>query len=148
MKANKGIINFHYLISPFYFPKRNQLKSFIKTLIIAEGREAGELNYIFCDDAYLLQINQNFLQHDTYTDIITFPYSQKEDPIVSDIYISIDRIRANAGDFKTSFQQELHRVIFHGALHLCGFKDKSKADQKRMRLKEDEYLNLWFHVKP
>jgi rRNA maturation RNase YbeY len=100
------------------------------------------LQYVFCSDPYLLQINKDFLQHDFYTDIITFELSA--DPLGSgvegEIYISIDRVRENAQELGVPIQQELLRVIFHGALHLCGFKDKTSAQEKQMRAKEEEYL--------
>lgn len=102
------------------------------------------LSYIFCDDAYLLEINQNFLQHDTYTDIITFDLSETEQELTGEIYISTDRVRENAEKFNTSYNEELHRVIFHGALHLCGFKDKTKPDKEAMRHAEDQCLSEYF----
>lgn len=102
------------------------------------------INYIFCDDAYLLKINQQYLYHDTYTDIITFQLSPKGQALLSDIYISVERVRENASLFNTSIKRELHRVIFHGALHLCGYKDKTKADALKMRMAEEKALNLYF----
>ena len=138
-------IQFHFLYPPFYLPNRTQLKGFIFNLIEKEGRQIEHINYIFCSDDYLLNINKTHLQHDTLTDIITFDYSaHKKDKIVSDIYISIDRVKENAPLFHTTFQKELLRVLFHGALHLCGFKDKTKEDQQLMRNKEDYWLNKYF----
>lgn len=137
-------IQFHYITPSFFLPNRTQLKAFIIKAFKKEGFKVGEVNYIFCTDPYLLQINQQYLNHDTYTDIITFPYSQKGEPVSSDIYISIDRVRQNAKDFNTSFTRELHRVIFHGMLHLCGYKDKNKEQTQQMREKEDYYLDLYF----
>lgn len=121
-----------------------------KTLIIRwlslsarkEKKKPGDINYIFCTDKYLLNINRKYLQHDDYTDIITFDYTVK-DLISGDIYISIDRVKENAGVYKVSFQNELLRVMVHGQLHLCGYKDKSNRDAKLMREKEDYYLSLW-----
>ncbi len=110
-----------------------------------ESKAIHEINYIFCTDAYLLQLNQNFLQHDTLTDIITFHYHQKNQPIHSDIYISVERVRENAASFGVRFRHEFHRVLFHGALHLCGYKDKTKKDATLMRTLENKYLEL-FHV--
>lgn len=139
-----SLIHFHFLQTGFTLKNRNQLKRFILKLIRKEGAELEALNYIFCSDEYLLQVNQQYLNHNTYTDIITFQLSALAEPILSDIYISVERVRENAGEFQTSFQTELHRVIFHGALHLCGYKDKNQAQRKLMRQKEEEYLNLYF----
>lgn len=97
------------------------------------------LNYIFCTDAYLLTINRQFLDHDTYTDIITFDLSE-DDKLIGEIYISTERVQENAGAFGKTYNNELHRVIFHGALHLCGFKDKTDEDEQLMRTKENECL--------
>src|SRR6185312_7511210 len=105
------------------------------------GFKLKELNYIFCSDSYLLQINQQYLDHDTYTDIVTFDNSDIAKTITGDIFISIDRIRENASKFGVTEANEVHRVIIHGALHLLGYKDKSPADKKKMTLKEDFYLN-------
>lgn len=105
-----------------------------------EGREVETINYIFCDDEYLLQMNQQYLNHDTLTDIITFELSPKGQPVVSDIYISVERVRENAKHFMVSFSDELLRVVFHGALHLIGYKDKSSEQVQVMREKEDEFL--------
>ncbi|WP_247651699.1 rRNA maturation RNase YbeY [Chitinophaga eiseniae] len=120
------------------------MKSFLVDLFTAEGQGLKSLHFVFCSDAYLLEINKQFLQHDTYTDIVTFEMG--EDPAVTEgeIYISIERVLENAEKFKVSIAQEQHRVIFHGALHLCGFKDKSKKDAALMRSKEDEYLGKYF----
>jgi rRNA maturation RNase YbeY len=103
------------------------------------------MSYVFCSDEFLLQINKDYLKHDYYTDIISFDLSlSKNSPIIGEIYISVDTIRVNAKRFETTNQQELHRVIFHGALHMCGYKDKTKKDQALMTIKEDEYLSLYF----
>ncbi|WP_428327793.1 rRNA maturation RNase YbeY [Mucilaginibacter sp.] len=117
------------------------VRQWITDTIQAEGYKLKELTYIFCTDEYLLQINQQYLDHDTYTDIITFDNSEKEKVIVGDIFISIERIRENAGKFSLTETDELHRVIIHGALHLVGYTDKTPADKKKMTLKEDFYLN-------
>ncbi|NNU34188.1 rRNA maturation RNase YbeY [Mucilaginibacter sp. S1162] len=117
-----------------------KVKQWIKDTIAAEGYKLQELTYIFCSDAYLLKINQQYLDHDTYTDIITFDNSEYEGEIVGDIFISIPRIKENAIKFKVSETDELHRVIIHGALHLLGYKDKTPADNKNMTQKEDQYL--------
>jgi len=117
-----------------------KVKAWIKDTIVAEGFKLSELNYIFCSDDYLLQINQQYLDHDTYTDIVTFDNSEQEGVIISDIFISIPRIKENAEKFKVSVVDELHRVLIHGALHLLGYKDKSAPDKKKMTEKEDLYL--------
>jgi probable rRNA maturation factor len=116
------------------------VRQWIKDAIVAEGFKLKELNYIFCSDAYLLTLNQQYLDHDTYTDIITFDNSEVEGDIVGDIFISIERIRENAIKFGHSETDELHRVIIHGALHLVGYTDKSVVTKKKMTQKEDEYL--------
>lgn len=123
---------------------RTRLKTFIKDLFVKEGQGLRNLQYVFCTDEYLLQINQQFLQHDTLTDIVTFELG--EDPSITEgeIYISVDRVKENALKFEVSEEQELHRVIFHGALHLCGYKDKSKDQSALMREKENECLELYF----
>ena len=126
---------------------RTALKKFIIELFRREKQPLLTLNYIFCSDEKLLQVNRNYLQHDYYTDIITFGLSAKREPVEGEIYISIDRVKDNAGMQHTTTKEELHRVIFHGALHLCGFKDKSKAQAAIMRAKEDEYLKRYFKAK-
>jgi rRNA maturation RNase YbeY len=103
-----------------------------------------QLTYIFCSDEHLLGINQQFLKHNTYTDIITFDLGEYEDEVVGEIYISVERVAENAEKFGTTYNEELHRVIFHGALHLCGYKDKAEADRKEMRRKEDLCLKQYF----
>jgi len=107
------------------------------------GTTRVSLTYIFCSDAHLLEMNQQFLNHDTLTDIITFDLTEKTEQLTGEIYISTERIADNAAKYKVPVTEELHRVIFHGALHLCGFKDKKEADKKVMRQKEDECLAAW-----
>jgi len=121
--------------------QKTAVRQWVTDTVTAEGYKLKELTYIFCSDSYLLQINQQYLNHDTYTDIITFDNSDIAKTIVGDIFISIDRIRENALKFSHTEADELHRVIIHGALHLLGYKDKSPADKKKMTLKEDFYLN-------
>lgn len=116
------------------------ITSWIEYLITNEGKKMGDINYIFCDDEYLLKINQDYLQHDYYTDIITFDYV-KGKKISGDIFVSVTRVSENAPLLSKSFDEELHRVIAHGVLHLCGYKDKTEAEIKEMRNKEDFYLN-------
>ena len=126
--------------------QRRSLNTFLKTLVVTHlpNVKKIDVSYIFCTDAYLLQINQDFLQHDTFTDIITFDLSENDNHLVAEIYVSVDRIQENASKFEVSYQRELHRVIFHGMLHLCGFKDKSKKDAALMRSMEDASLATYF----
>lgn len=123
--------------------KKTALRQWINQTIIAEGCTLSEVNYIFCSDAYLIGLNQQFLDHDTYTDIITFDNSEIKGSITGDIFISIDRIRENAQTFGVEMAHELRRVMIHGVLHLLGYKDKTKKDKALMTQKEDFYLALW-----
>jgi len=135
---------FHQLV-PFTLKNKKRLKTFIIELFIKQEKSLKSMNVIFCSDEYLLDINQQHLQHNFYTDIITFDLSESNSSsIIAELYISIDRVRDNANTLKTDFLTELHRVIFHGALHLCGYKDKKTADIKIMRQKEDENLTQYF----
>jgi rRNA maturation RNase YbeY len=136
-------IVFHSADAPFNLLHKKRLKAFIALLFEKERTPLYALNYIFCSDKYLLGINQKFLQHDFFTDIITFDLSEAPNYIVGEIYISIDRVKENALLMKTNREEELLRVIFHGALHLCGFRDKKQSDIKIMREKEDQYLKLY-----
>ena len=135
-----AFVHFHYVGPSFHFPKRKAVKQFLLDLARQEGHALERLDYIFCDDEYLLSINRQFLQHDYYTDIITFPYAAKGMPLSGDIYISIDRVRENAASLVIPFQKELLRVLVHGLLHLCGYRDKTKAEIIRMRAREDQAL--------
>lgn len=121
---------------------RTRLKSFIGSIFKTEGKQVEAINYIFCSDKRLLEINREFLNHDYYTDIITFDLSES-DKVSAEIYISLDRVRDNAKMVGSSIDSELHRVIFHGALHLCGYGDKKTKEVKVMREKEDYYLKKW-----
>ena len=116
-------------------------KNWLINLIKNEQKKVGEINYIFCDDEYLLKVNQDFLQHDYYTDVITFDYV-KGKTIAGDIFVSLPRISENAETHSKDFNLELHRVLAHGILHLCGYKDKTEEEIKEMRNKEDYYLNI------
>lgn len=116
------------------------IKKWIESTIVEEGYQLEELNFILCSDEYLLHINQDFLQHDDYTDVITFDNSEELKTIVGDIFISLDRIKENALSFKSTTVNELCRVIIHGTLHLLGYKDKTKAAKTEMTAKEDYYL--------
>ena len=136
-------ISFHELVG-VRLNGRRRLKAFLEDLVRREGREVQRVDFIFCSDEYLLKINQEYLKHDDYTDIVTFDLSEHEGRMVSDIYISAERVRENASQFGVSFEKELHRVMFHGVLHLCGYKDKSAKEVKVMRGKEEEYLRKYF----
>ena len=139
------IINF-YSLSTIRLINRTNLKLFLTTIAKKEKTKIASVDIIFCSDEYLLKINKDFLKHDYYTDIITFDLTRdKKEGIVSEIYISVERIRDNAKEFGTTINKETHRVIFHGILHLCGFKDKSPKDKKIMVSKEDYYLNKYFN---
>jgi len=131
------------LYENFYFPYRNHLKQFLLNLFKREGFRVDTVNYIFCSDRYLLAINQKHLNHNTLTDVITFQYSTPDEPVLSDIYISVDRVAENAKTFEVAFLEELYRVIFHGALHLCGYKDKTQPDREKMRVAENKYLTKY-----
>ena len=133
-------IHFYSADVPVPLRNRRKLKFFIQDLIGQEGCQSGQLSYIFCSDAFLLNINQQFLKHNTYTDIITFPFSNPGEPITAEIYISVDRVKENARNFKAKESEELHRVVFHGTLHLCGYKDKTSIQKQLMREMENKYL--------
>lgn len=136
-------VNFFYQEVQFTFTNRAGLKQFINKLFKSEKCSLLNLNIIFCTDEALLQINRDFLQHDFYTDIITFPMNESKESIEAELYISIDRVRDNAKTATSSFKEELHRVIFHGCLHLTGYNDKSSQQIKKMREREDHYLRLY-----
>lgn len=133
-------IRFFYFDRSFYFPERKQLKTFLIKIFQSEGVEVNTVNYNFCSDPHLLKINITHLNHQTFTDIITFQYTTSPDPVLAEIYISIDRVKENARLYKTSFLNELYRVMIHGALHLCGYGDKSNKEAVLMRKKENYYL--------
>jgi probable rRNA maturation factor len=137
------MISFNYELD-FTLDNESLYESWISNVIESENKEEGEINYIFCDDDYLLDINLKYLNHDTLTDIISFDYSE-DDLISGDIFISIQRVEDNASLFNVSFTEELKRVMIHGVLHYCGYKDKTQSDEVLMRQKEDEKIKL-FHV--
>jgi probable rRNA maturation factor len=139
-----GKVQFHFHERGLALSDRSSLKAFIEMLFKKEKKRLAEIHYIFCSDDYLLKINQQYLKHDFYTDIITFDLSEPGQPINAEIYISVDRVRDNASRFNSTLRRELHRVIFHGALHLCGYKDKSKSEELLMRKMEEKYLDLYF----
>jgi probable rRNA maturation factor len=118
-------------------------KKWIKNASISEGYEISQLNYVFCSDEYLLEINKQYLDHDYFTDILTFDNSEEDNQLEGDIYISVDRVRDNAATFHTDFDTEMRRVLIHGLLHLTGYEDSSEALKTAMRAKEDEYLRLF-----
>lgn len=120
----------------FHIENEQDIKTWIESIVVSEGFKLGEILYIFCDDDFLHDINVKFLNHDTLTDIITFDYNLGKQ-INSEIYISIPRVKENAHSFNTTFENELHRVMIHGILHLCGYKDETDSQEAEMRLKED-----------
>jgi len=127
---------------PFKLQHPRKTVSWIKDTIRREKKEPGELNFIFCSDEYLRSINSQYLKHDTFTDIVTFDNSEVAGVIEGDVFISIERVKENAITFKSTFLQELNRVIIHGILHLMGYADKTTKDKATMRRKEDAYLSL------
>jgi rRNA maturation RNase YbeY len=133
------MIDFNYETN-FKLKQPKTWSDWLGEVINEENREEGELNYIFCDDAYLHELNVKYLNHDTLTDIITFDYTVRK-RLHGDIYISVERILENAKEYDVTFEKELARVMVHGVLHLCGYKDKSSADIIMMRAKEDHYIS-------
>ena len=123
-------------------PKR-KIASWIKVVAQKYGKKIGEIAYIFCDDEKILEVNKQYLQHDYYTDIITFDYSEK-DTLSGDIFVSLDTVKSNSEQYNTLYINELYRVIIHGILHLCGQNDKTLKEEKRMREKEEEALEMFF----
>ena len=141
--ASKSKVYFFFQ-APVSLQDRVKLKKFIESIFKKEKKKIQSLNYVFCTDEELLEINRQYLNHDYYTDIVSFELSKKDEPAEGDIYISIDRIRDNALSLGEPLYKELHRVIFHGALHLCGYKDKTRSQSLEMRNKEEEYLSRYF----
>jgi rRNA maturation RNase YbeY len=137
------MISFNYE-TDFELSNEMEIASWLYKVIASENKKEGDINYIFCDDSYLIEINKQYLNHDTLTDIISFDYSVGNE-LHGDIFVSIERVRENANDFKVSFNEELKRVLVHGILHYCGYKDKTEIDEKEMRQKENEKINM-FHV--
>lgn len=133
------MINFNYE-TDFLLSNEDAISLWISNVISEEGCTLEEISYVFCDDDYLHKINVEFLQHDDLTDIISFDYSIGKH-IQGDIFISVERVADNANDFNVSFEEELHRVIVHGVLHYCGYKDKTDVDAKTMREKENHYIS-------
>lgn len=139
--TDEPTIHFHSEDTEFDLPQQGRLQQWIESIIRRESGILQQLSFIFCSDNYLHALNVEYLQHDDLTDVITFPY-QEPPRIEGDIFISIDRVRDNAASFGMSFEQELHRVMIHGVLHLCGYTDKSEEAKKIMTAKEDEALAL------
>lgn len=134
-------ISFFSEDTDYVLKEKAKVREWVHTAIIAEGfKRVSDLNFIFCSDEYLLDINKQYLNHDTYTDIVTFDSSEEENVIAGDIFISADRILENAAKFKVSNRDEVHRVIIHGVMHLCGYLDKKKEEKVLMTAKENEYL--------
>lgn len=137
------MISFNYE-NDFILGNENVYSSWISDIIVSENKTEGDINYIFCNDDFLLNINQQYLNHDTFTDIISFDYSVGNE-LHGDIFISTERVSENATEFGVSFQNELLRVMAHGVLHYCGYKDKTELEEQIMRSKEDDKINM-FHV--
>ena len=137
------MINFNYE-TDFNLDNEEATAVWLGNVITSENKKEGEINYIFCDDEYLHKINVEYLDHDTLTDIISFDYSMGNE-LHGDIFVSIERVKDNATDFNVSFEEELKRVLVHGILHYCGYKDKGEAEELLMRSKEDEKIAM-FHV--
>lgn len=138
------MISFNYELD-FKLEGETIYSDWLSKVINSEMRNEGEINYVFCDDNYLIEINQQYLNHDTLTDIISFDYSIGNE-LHGDIFISVERVRENAIDFNVDFEEELKRVLVHGVLHYCGYKDKNEEDGILMRQKEEEKMRM-FHVK-
>lgn len=134
------MIRFFKEDTSFELPEKQRVKAWVKSIATQEGKQMGELSYIFCSDEYLLQVNREYLDHDYYTDIITFDNAEEEGVIEGDIFVSIDRVRDNATTLQVLFETELRRVLAHGVLHLCGYKDKTPTDEQLMRAKENFYI--------
>jgi len=137
------MISFNYELE-FLLENEEQYSSWISNVISSENKKEGDINYIFCDDEYILEINKQYLDHDYYTDIISFDYSVGNE-LHGDIFVSIERVRENAIEFEVTFDEELKRVLAHGVLHYCGYKDKTEEEELLMRSKEDEKIKM-FHV--
>ena len=136
-------ISFNQADSKVALANRVALKSFIEKRVKKEGFSIETLTYVFCSDKYLLKMNKDFLSHNYYTDIISFDLSETPGNLIGEVYISVDRVKDNAKTHGTTLKEELHRVIFHGALHFCGYKDKKPADTIKMRQMEDAWLSAY-----
>ena len=137
------MISFNY-DNDFELGNEDAYADWISRVILSENKKEGDINFIFCDDEYLHKLNVEYLEHDTLTDVISFDYSMGNE-LHGDVFISTERVAENAVDFNVTFEQEIKRVIIHGVLHYCGYKDKSDADETLMRTKEEEKIKM-FHV--
>lgn len=135
------MISYNNIDSKYIVKGKRKIIKWIQSSIMEEGKVLESVSFNLCTDSFILKLNNKSLQHDYFTDIITFELNEINQPIIGDIYISIDRVKENSRLFKNTFTQELNRVMIHGILHLCGYKDKSKKDQQLMRVKENYYLN-------
>jgi probable rRNA maturation factor len=135
------MIYYNNIDNKYIIKEKRKINSWIKLCVAEEGKKINTISFNICGDEYILQLNNEALQHDYYTDIITFELNEKNEPIEGDIYISIDRVKDNAKTLNIPFITELQRVLIHGVLHLCGYKDKSTKEEKQMREKENYYLN-------
>lgn len=135
------MISYNNIDSKYIVKGKRKISKWIQSSIMEEGKVLESVSFNLCSDSFILKLNNKSLQHDYFTDIITFELNEINQPIIGDIYISIDRVKENSRLFKNTFTQELNRVMIHGILHLCGYKDKSKKDQQLMRVKENYYLN-------
>jgi probable rRNA maturation factor len=142
---SKAPIYFHFDNTAFSLRNRNKLKHFIVQILTIEKKKLGGLSYVFSTDRQVLKINRKFLNHDFYTDVITFDLSNTTTAVEGEIYISIDRVKQNAKNYNAPFSEELHRVIFHAVLHLCGYDDKTTDDRAVMKKKENRYLARYFN---
>src|SRR6187402_1416293 len=143
--AKKTKVHFFAHDLPTRLKNTTTLKAFIESIFIKERQTLDSINYIFCSDRAILEINKKYLNHDFYTDVITFDLSPDNIAISAEVYISIERIRDNAKQLELSIKSELHRVLFHAALHLCGYNDKKKKDKEIMRKRENELLSKYFN---
>src|ERR1035437_745173 len=141
VRNNKNVIHFFLQDISFSLKKKEAVKAWVLSAIRKEKKKAGNINFIFCSDKFLLALNKKFLKHNTLTDIITFQYPSAK--LSSEIFISIPRVKENAKFFEVSFENELHRVMIHGILHLCGYTDKTPGKKKQMRKREDLYLKIY-----
>jgi probable rRNA maturation factor len=137
------MISFNYEID-FELGNEDVFEDWISRVLVSESKKEGDINYVFCDDAYLHKLNVEYLEHDTLTDVISFDYCVGNE-IHGDIFISVERVEDNSKDFNVSFEEEMKRVVVHGILHYCGYKDKSGEDEAIMRAKEEEKISM-FHV--
>jgi len=144
LSSKQANTKFFFIGTKPFLDNRTELKNFLNSIFQNEGVILNSLTYVFCTDEYLLEINKQYLHHDYYTDIITFNLGKENEAVDGEIYISIDRVRDNSKRLNQYFKIELHRVIFHGALHLCGYTDKLKVDKSLMTVMENKYLKQYF----